>query len=184
MSFKKSLLLIMVMVAGVLIVGSLVAQDDDDGDDMMMDPGLVTVQSELSFDDTVASAEQILEAEGFGIPLVLDHQANAGRVDLELLPTTLIVFGNPMVGTSLMQESRSMAIDLPQKFLIWEDENGDVFITFNDPLYLANRHGVVEQDEKLGNIANRLQSLAEMIGTTEPMMDDMNDSDEGEEDSD
>ena len=165
---KKRLSIVMIfLLLSALITGVILAQDDDSDEDM--DQGLVTVQSELSFDDTVASAQEILEAEGFGIPLVLDHQANAARVDLELLPTTLILFGNPMVGTSLMQESRSMAIDLPQKFLIWEDEEGEVYITYNDPSHLAARHGVTEQDEKLEAIANRLQGLAEMIATTPPM---------------
>lgn len=176
---KTTIAVLLVLVASLFAVTFIFAQDTDgEDDDMMMDPGLLTVQSELSFDDTVASAQEILEAEGFGIPLVLNHSANAASVDLELPPTTLIVFGNPMVGTSLMQESRSMAIDLPQKFLIWEDDMGDVYITYNDPLHLANRHGVTEQDEKLGNISNRLASLAEMIATTEPMME------ESEEDED
>lgn len=176
MSTKKWSLTLFILVIGILLSGVLLAQDED-ADDMMeeMDPGLITVASEQSFEDTVASATMILESEGFGIPLVLDHQANAASVDMELLPTTLIVFGNPNVGTSLMQESRSMAIDLPQKFLIWEDEMGDIFITFNDPLHLAHRHGITEQDEKLGNIANRLQSLADMIATTEPMVEDDSD---------
>lgn len=146
------------------------AQDTDDAMDDMMDDGLVTVTSELSFEDTVMSAQQILEAEGFGIPLVLSHTDNAASVDLELPNTTLIVFGNPMVGTSLMQESRSMAIDLPQRFLIREDEDGVTYITYNDPAFLANRHGVTEQDEKIGNIANRLAALAEMVATTAPEM--------------
>ncbi len=166
---KMSLGLVFLFLLSVLISGVLVAQDDmDEGE---MDPGLLTVSSELTFDETVASAQEILEAEGFGIPLVLDHQANAARVDLELLPTTLILFGNPMVGTSLMQESRSMAIDLPQKFLIWEDEDGAVFITYNDPVYAGARHGVTEQDGKLEAISERLQGLAEMIAVTPPMSD-------------
>lgn len=168
---KKRLSIVMVfLLLSVFITGTLLAQDDS-GEDM--DQGLRTVQSEQTFDDTVTSAQEILEAEGFGIPLVLDHQANAASVELDLLPTTLIVFGNPMAGTSLMQESRSMAIDLPQKFLVWEAEDGQVYITYNDPLHLAARHGVMEQDEKLESIADRLQSLAEMIATTPPMADEM-----------
>ena len=169
MNFQKLFVgIISIFLVALLAVGALIAQDDSEEDDMM-DPGLMSVQSEMTFDETVASAQEILEAEGFGIPLVLDHRANAARVDLELPPTILILFGNPMVGTSLMQESRSMAIDLPQKFLIWEDDMGDVFITYNDPLHLAHRHAVTEQDEKLETIAGRLQSLAEMIATTPPM---------------
>ena len=176
---KVSIITLMSLLVGLLAI-NVFAQDSDTDEGEMMDDGLLTVQSNYSFDETVATAQQILEEEGFGIPLVLDHSANAGSVDLELPPTTLIVFGNPMVGTSLMQESRSMAIDLPQKFLIWEDDAGNVYITYNDPLYLANRHGVTEQDEKLANVADRLQSLAEQIATTEPMMDDMGEGEAGD----
>lgn len=167
---KISITVLIAILIGLLASTVMFAQDTDEED--MMDTGLLTVQSEYTFDETVTTAQAILEEEGFGIPLVLDHSANAESVDLELLPTTLILFGNPMVGTSLMQESPSMAIDLPQKLLVWEDEAGNVYITYNDPLYLANRHGVVEQDEKLMAIADTLQSLAERIASTEPMMND------------
>lgn len=182
MTFRKfSTGLLIALLSSLFIFSVLSAQDDSDE----MDNGFRSVQSELSFEDTVLSAQQILEAEGFGVPLVLDHSANAASVDLDLSPTTLILFGNPMVGTSLMQESRSMAIDLPQKFLVWEDDAGNVYISYNDPLYLADRHEVTEQGEKLDAISNRLQSLAEQIAITEPMMDDMEmeDDEDGEEDS-
>ena len=164
-----------------------VPQDTANAQVETMDNGLVTVTSELSFEDTVISAQQILQSEGFGVPLVLSHDANARTVDLELGQTTLIIFGNPMVGTSLMQEARSMAIDLPQKFLVWE-EDGMTYITYNDPAYLANRHGITEQDEKIGNISNRLASLAQTIATTAPSMEaqpmtdeDMDNDDQGED---
>lgn len=177
---KVSLALLASLLISMLAI-NVFAQDSDSNEDDMMNDGLLTVQSNYSFDETVATAQQILEEEGFGIPLVLDHSANAASVDLELPPTTLIIFGNPMVGTSLMQESRSMAIDLPQKFLVWEDDAGNVYITYNDPLYLANRHGVTEQDEKLTTVAARLQSLAETIASTEPMMDDMGEDEDSDE---
>jgi uncharacterized protein (DUF302 family) len=137
------------------------AQDDTDEDgEMMADDGLITIESEQSVEETVASIQAALEEAGFIVPLVIDHSANAANVDMELLPTTLIIFGNPNVGTQLMQNSRSVAIDLPQKMLVWEDEDGQVYITYNDPQYLADRHGIEDLDELLGNIANALDNFA------------------------
>ena len=73
----------------------------------------------------------------------------------------LIIFGNPNVGTPLMQSNQAIAIDLPQKFLVWEDRHGQTHITYNDPFYLADRHAVTDQDTLLGNIANALDNLVQ-----------------------
>jgi uncharacterized protein (DUF302 family) len=78
---------------------------------------------------------------------------------MELPPTTLLIFGNPRLGTPLMQASRSVAIDLPQKMLVWEDE-GEVMVSYNDPQYLAARHGIEGKEEILETISNALENLA------------------------
>ncbi len=124
------------------------------------DNGLVTVLSNNSFDQTVQKLQRALIQQGLTIVGVVDHTANAAQADLELPPTLLIIVGNPNLGTPLMQSSRSVAIDLPQKFLIWQDENGHVFVTYNDPQYLASRHNITEQDETLGQIAMALENFA------------------------
>ena len=124
-----------------------------------MDDGLITVPSAHSVDDTAERLQAALEERGLTVLGVVDHAANAAGADLELPPTTLILAGNPNLGTPLMQSSRSFAIDLPQKFLVWEDDAGDVHITYNDAQHLADRHGVTDQDETIETITNALANF-------------------------
>lgn len=153
-------------LAGALVlagVGGVLAADESpepSADPTTMANGLVTVPSANSVADTASMLQGALEAQGLTVFSVVDHAANAAGADLELLPTTLVLAGNPNLGTPLMQSSRSFAIDLPQKFLVWEDEAGEVFITYNDPQYLADRHGVSDQDEVLGKISSALANFA------------------------
>ncbi|NDJ60409.1 MAG: DUF302 domain-containing protein [Chloroflexi bacterium] len=151
---------LIVLIALLALFTVTVSTAQDDAEPEAADPGLITIESSQPVEETVAAIEAALEEAGFIIPLIVDHSANAANVDLELLPTTLIIFGNPNVGTQLMQASRSVAIDLPQKMLVWEDEDGQVYITYNDPQYLAERHGIEGMDELLGNVANALGNFA------------------------
>ena len=89
----------------------------------------------------------------------VDHAANAASVDRELPPTTLFVFGNPDVGTPLMRAARSVAIDLPQKLLVWADGSA-VRVSYNDPTYLADGHGIDGQDDRLEAVGDLLRRLA------------------------
>jgi uncharacterized protein (DUF302 family) len=132
-----------------------------------MDDGLITVPSAHSVDDTAERLQAALEERGLTVLGVVDHAANAAGADLELPPTTLILAGNPNLGTPLMQSSRSFAVDLPQKFLVWEDDAGDVHITYNDPQYLADRHGVTDQDEIIETITNALANFAAGAAATD-----------------
>ena len=95
------------------------------------------------------------ESQGFLIPFTFDftEQSHQGA-------SQLIVFGNPLVGTLLMQNQQAIGLDLPLKFLVWENEDGQVNITHNDPVFLGKRHGLQGLDLMLGNIANRLKQLA------------------------
>ena len=159
---RRVMSLLAILLVALSAVAILAQDSDSDDEEMMdMDYGLVSVPSEQSVDDTVASLQQILEEAGFIVPLVINHSANAANVDLELLPTQLVIFGNPNAGTPLMQNQRSIAIDLPQKYLVWEDEDGQVFITYNDPFYLGRRHGLEDMDERLTNVSNALANFAE-----------------------
>ena len=122
--------------------------------------GLVTVESSQSFDATVGRIRSaIRNNDALTLMTTVDHAANAQSAGMQLPPTTLLIFGNPNLGTPLMQASRSTAIDLPQKTLVWEEE-GQVYVTYNDPQYLAARHGIDGQEEILSTIANALESLA------------------------
>ncbi len=126
--------------------------------------GLVTVESKKEFDETFIFLQEILKANpAITIFAIVDHSANADGVGLSLRPTKLIIFGNPILGTPLMQNSQTMGIDLPQKFLIYEDEKGNVFVDYNDPAYLAGRHGIKNSDEIINKIAGALQKLSKGV---------------------
>ncbi len=123
--------------------------------------GMVILQSANDIDTTQAKLEAAIEdADGLMVMTVIDHAANAEGAGLELRPTRLVIFGNPNAGTPLMQAAQTVAIDLPQKMLIWEDENGDVFVAYNSPYYLKARHGVAGQDERFATISGLLDKLA------------------------
>ncbi|MBI1299265.1 DUF302 domain-containing protein [bacterium] len=128
--------------------------------------GLVTVASDSSVAETTERLEAALRERGLIVVAVIDHAANAENAGFDLRPTRLIITGNPNLGTPLMQESQTVAIDLPQKFLIWEDENGDVFVGYNDPKYLAGRHNITGQDSVLETVANALANFAQRATTS------------------
>jgi len=123
--------------------------------------GIVTVVSNNDFDTTYSNLQNALNSnDNITIMAELDHQNNAAQINMELRPTSLIVFGNPVLGTPLMQNQITTAIDLPQKFLVWEDENGQVNISFNDPQFLKERHKITGNEETLSTIANALSTIA------------------------
>ena len=123
--------------------------------------GMVVVESAHSVADTQERLEAALEENGLILVAVVAHDQNAENADLELRPTRLLIFGNPQAGTPLMQEQQTVAIDLPQKMLIWEDAEGSVWLGYNDPQYLKERHGIEGLDELFGNISGALENLAE-----------------------
>lgn len=128
--------------------------------------GLVSVQSAFSVDETFERLRTAVEAaEPLSVAFELDHAANAARAGLELRPTRLLVFGNPLLGTPLMQSRRTVALDLPQRVLVWQDAGGTVRLTYNDPAFLAARHGITGQDETVRTIAEALSGLASAATT-------------------
>ncbi len=123
--------------------------------------GIVTKESKLNFKDTYTKLKNALEANpGIRIMADLDHQKNAAGVDMELGPTRIIIFGNPNLGTPLMQEVQSIGLDLPQKMLVWENSAGEVFVSYNDPYFIAKRHSVENKKEVLDKISGALSKLA------------------------
>jgi uncharacterized protein (DUF302 family) len=126
-----------------------------------MGNGLITTVSPYTFEETGNRIRTTLEERDLLIPADLNHQQNAASVDLDLRPTRVIIFGNPNLGTPLMQCSQSVAIDLPQKILIWEDESGSVKVSYNDPEYLKQRHGTEGCDEAFENISSAIDNLIE-----------------------
>jgi len=122
--------------------------------------GLVNVKSVHDVKITADRLENVLNSKGMTVFSRIDHAAGAAKVGKTLRPTELVIFGNPKVGTPLMQCSQSIAIDLPQKALIWEDETGQVWLSYNDPQYLAKRHSTQGCDQVLKKVANALGKFA------------------------
>jgi uncharacterized protein (DUF302 family) len=109
-----------------------------------LDAGIERVRSSRNFADTLAHLEASLPAKGLTIFAKIDFAADARRAGLDMPPTVLFAFGNPKAGTPVMLAYPRVALDLPLKFLISEDEDGSVWISFNKPEYIAARHGLSE----------------------------------------
>jgi uncharacterized protein (DUF302 family) len=101
--------------------------------------GIVNMPSKHSVDDTLG---KLLEAKGIAVFALVDHSGEAAKVGMKMRPTKLLIFGNPKGGTPLMLAAPSIAIDLPLKILIWQDEEEKVWVSYNTPEYLAERHGL------------------------------------------
>lgn len=104
--------------------------------------GIVNLPTHSSVDGTIARLQAMLQEKGIQIFALIDHSGEAKRVGIEMRPTKLLIFGNPKAGTPLMLAAPSIAIDLPLKLLVWEDGNGQVWISYNSPEYLKNRHAL------------------------------------------
>ncbi|MBZ2169488.1 DUF302 domain-containing protein [Marinobacter sp. F4216] len=124
--------------------------------------GLIAVKSNHSVSDTTERLVAALQDKGMMVMNRIDHAAGAGSVGAELRPTEVVIFGNPKVGTPLMQCAQSVAVDLPQKALIWEDNEGQVWLGYNDPAYLKARHGIEGCDEVLAKVEAALDNFASM----------------------
>lgn len=123
--------------------------------------GVISVSSNNDFDTTYNNILSTLEGiENIAIVAELDHQANAQTVEMDLMPTKLIIFGNPALGTPLMSESKITALDLPQKMLVYQDVNGEVKILYNDPVYIATRHHISSDNPSLANISEALENIS------------------------
>ena len=117
--------------------------------------GLISVKSSQSVEDTVQALQDAISVNPEArIPLVLNYGKNRH------LSPILIIFGNPNVGTPLMQADPRVGVDLPQKLLVSEDKNGQVSITYNDPHFFAERVGLKGQNDRLDAIANALKNIA------------------------
>ena len=124
------------------------------------DNGLINVKSAHDVKTTADRLENILNQKGMNVFIRIDHAAGAMKAGLKLRPTELVVFGNPRVGTPLMQCRQSVGMDLPQKALIWQDANGQVWLSYNDPRYLERRHGLSECVEVIKKVEKALSNFA------------------------
>jgi uncharacterized protein (DUF302 family) len=113
--------------------------------------GMVHLNSAYSVAETILRLESVLKAKGMAIFCRVDHSGEAERAGLKMNPTQLLIFGSPKAGTPLMVASPTLAIDLPLKALVWEDAGGKVWVSYNAPEYLKQRHNI--PDELVKNIA-------------------------------
>ena len=128
---------------------------------MQQDEGIVKIPSRLSVNETVDKLESILKSKGVTLFALIDHSGEAEKAGMKMPPTKLLIFGNPKGGTPLMLAAPSVAIDLPLKILVAEDSQGKVWISYNSPEYLKERHGLPQ--DLLQNIAV-VQTLATAAG--------------------
>src|SRR5258707_1593144 len=115
------------------------------------DSGIIDMPSNHSVDQTVERLKGILAAKGVTLFALIDHSGEAEKAGLKMRPTKLLIFGSPNAGTPLMLAAPSIAIDLPLKILVWEDGQGKVWVSYNNPAYLQQRHGI--PPELVQNIA-------------------------------
>ena len=113
--------------------------------------GMVHLSSPYSVADTLTRLESTLQSKGLTVFARIDHSGEAEKVGMKMQPTKLIIFGSPKAGTPLMQASPTLAIDLPLKALVWEDAGGMIWISYNSPEYLKQRHNI--PDDLVKNIA-------------------------------
>ena len=123
--------------------------------------GLITLQSNHSVVETANRLVKVIESKGMKVFAQVDHQKNAMGASLSLRPTQVIMFGNPKAGTPLMNCEQTVAIDLPQKILISEDAQQRVWLSYNDPQYLKDRHNIEGCDIQLENIAKALDGISQ-----------------------
>lgn len=112
------------------------------------DNGLVTVPSSFGVADTIKRLEVLLKEKGIIVFARIDHQAEAAKTGLVMRGSQLLIFGNPKAATPLMKEVPTTAIDLPLKALAWEDDDGKVWLSYNRPDYLKQRHGLSDEAVK------------------------------------
>jgi uncharacterized protein (DUF302 family) len=115
------------------------------------DNGIIAIPSNHSVEQTMETLKSTLQAKGVALFALVDHSGEAEKVGMKMRPTKLLIFGNPKAGTPVMLAAPTIAIDLPLKILIGEDDQGKVWISYNSPVYLQERHRLPR--ELLQNIA-------------------------------
>jgi uncharacterized protein (DUF302 family) len=124
--------------------------------------GIVHQPSHHSVDETLARLQAALQAKGVAVFALVDHSGEAAKVGMKMRPTKLLIFGNPKAGTPLMLAAPSIAIDLPLKILIWEDDQGKVWVSYNSTEYLAERHHLPpDLTQNIAIVANLAGNIAE-----------------------
>ena len=129
--------------------------------------GLTTIPSSYGPKDTMNRLEAAVKAKGMTVFARIDHAAGASAVALSLRPTEVLIFGNAKAGTPLMQSVQTIGLDLPLKVLVWQDISGKTWLSYNDPAWLAKRHGLSgEAEAAVGTITAALHAVATAATTS------------------
>lgn len=135
--------------------------------------GMNYMKSNQSFDDTYQSLKTTLSNNpAIKIIAEVDHNANAGNSNIELNPTKLILFGNPKLGSPLMLENQQAGLDLPQRILVFQDSNKDVYLAYNNSTFLSQRHGLISEEIIVDKISNALAMLTKKASNSTVMESD------------
>lgn len=129
---------------------------------VLADNGLISFKSFFDVKTTADRLEGILKENGMSVFARINHGAGAKKVEQMLRPTELLIFGNPKIGSKLMLCQQTMGIDLPQKALIWQDENKQVWLSYNAPDYLLKRHKAKQCDAISENVSTALNSFGQL----------------------
>ena len=124
---------------------------------------IITKKSNHNADSTFTRLKDIVASKGLSIMAEVPHDKAAAKVDLELRPTRLLIFGNPKVGTLLMQSEQKLGIDLPLKILVHEDENGDVFVSYYNASFLSSRYGITDKEEVVNKVNGALDGITNAV---------------------
>ena len=127
------------------------------------DQGMINKKSQFSVKVTIDRLENVLRKKGITIVTRWSHHAGAKKAGIALRPTELLIFGNPKMGSHFFTSNQTAGIDLPMKALAWKDKKGQVWLTYNDPTYIANRHGVNNRPaivKKMTGALNKFSSVA------------------------
>jgi uncharacterized protein (DUF302 family) len=123
--------------------------------------GLTTIRSNSGQTETMNRLEAVVRAKGLTVFARIDHAAGAAEVGLPLRPTELLIFGNAKGGTPLMQSAQTVGIDLPLKVLVWQDASGVTWVSYNDPSWLAKRHGLSHEAD--ATVSAALGAIAKTV---------------------
>ena len=122
--------------------------------------GLTSIESTFGPKETMDRLEAEIHQKGMNVFARIDHAAGAANVGLALAPTELIIFGNPRGGTPLMQSVQTVGIDLPLKALVWQDAANKTWLSYNEPGWIAQRHGVAGAESTIDKMADLLSAIA------------------------
>ena len=147
-----------ILVLGILLATSTVFAGGDHSNKGHSN-GMITIKSANSVKVTLDKLEAVLKKKGITIAVRWSHSDNGNKVGIPLRPTELLIFGNPKLGTNMFTSNQTSGIDLPMKALAWEDEKGQVWLTYNDPAYIAKRHDIKDRAKIVAKMTGALGKL-------------------------